>query len=403
MDVYVARQPIFKKNKKICAYELLFRDGLSNVFPQIDGDLATSKVLATSFLSIGIEEITAGAPAFVNFPQNLLVKRVPLMFSPKSLVVEVLEDVKPEREVLRVCQELSQKGFQIALDDFAYRAELNEILRTAKFIKLDFRATGDEELKETAKKLASYPVSLLAEKVETYEEFEKALRMGFSYFQGYFFSKPEVLKAREISSTQMNLLQIMAEANKEDFDFGKLEAIIMRDVAISYKLMKYVNSAYFRRLNDISSIRQAIVLLGERQIRRFLSLIAMSRLSSDKPDELIRCSITRAKFCELLGNLVGSEVDSSELFTLGLFSLIDAIMDNSMEQLMGKLPLSASIKDALVSGKGRLSEYLRLVIGYERADWEKVSECAQTLSIPGDHLPAHFTQALAWADAFSGL
>jgi len=402
MDVFVARQPIFKKNKKICAYELLFRDGLSNAFPQIDSDLATSKVLATSFLSIGLEEITAGVPAFVNFPQNLLVKRVPLMFSPKTLVVEVLEDVNPEREVVKVCEELSQKGFEIALDDFVYRAELKEILRTAKIIKLDFRATGDEELKETAKKLASYPVSLLAEKVETYDEFEKALAMGFSYFQGYFFSKPEIMKGREISSTQMNLLQIMAEANKEDFEFGKIEDVIRRDLAISYKLLKYVNSAYFRRINDISSIRQATVLLGERQIRRFLSLIAMSQLSSDKPDELIRCSITRAKFCEILGNLARGKVDPSELFTLGLFSLIDAITDNPMEQLIGKLPLSGSIKDALVSGKGQLSEYLRLAVGYERAEWEAVSESARTLCIPNDDLPGYFSEALAWTNAFSG-
>lgn len=401
MEVYVARQPIFRKNKKIYGYELLFREGLSNYFPNIDGNLATSKVLSNAFLSMGIDEITGGTPAFVNFAQDLLVKRVPLLFAPGALMVEILEDVKPTPEVLQACREICEKGFALVLDDFTYRPDLQDLIALAKIVKLDFRVTDPEEIKSSVRKLAAYPVSLLAEKVETYEEFDKAQAMGFTLFQGYFFSKPEVMQGKDISSSQMTLMQIMAEANREDFEFQKLENIMGRDVAISYKLMRYVNSAFFRRVNEISSIRQAIVLLGERQIRQFISLIAMSQLASDKPSELIRSSIVRAKFCELLGSGKGHDMDSSELFTLGLFSLIDAILDNSMEQLMAKLPLSSALKEALVHGKGKLSDYLALVISYERAEWERVSAMADILGLKLEDLPHSFKGALDWANAFA--
>ena len=226
-----------------------------------------------------------------------------------------------------------------------------------------------------------FPLDLVAEKVETYEEFQAAWDMGFSYFQGYFFSKPEVLSGKDISIPKMNLIGIMAEANKEDFEFDKLESIISRDLGISYKLLRYVNSAFFKRRDSISSIRQAIVLLGEKQIRQFVSLIAMSNLAPDKPSELIRGAVIRAKFCELAGALDGGKVDAEELFTLGLFSFIDAVMDDSMETLMRKLPLSDEIKNALISGDGVLGDYLKLASGYERADWKNTALMASRLRL----------------------
>jgi EAL and modified HD-GYP domain-containing signal transduction protein len=401
MEVYVARQPVFKKDMKVYGYELLFRDGLSSCFPGIDGNLATSKLLSNAFLSIGIEEISAGSPSFINFTEKLLVGGVPLLFAPGTLFVEILEDVKPTSEVLRICREMRDKGFTLVLDDFTYRPDLQDLVALSKIVKLDFRASDPEELKRCVRKLAAYPVSLLAEKVESHEEYERAARMGFSLFQGYFFSKPEVMKGKDISSSQMTLMQIMAEANREEVEFQKMETLMGRDVAIPYKLMRYVNSAFFRRLNPISSIKQAIILLGERQIRQFISLIAMSQLSTDKPSELIRASIVRAKFCELLGNGDGHEIDSSELFTLGLFSMIDAILDKPMEEIMSRLPLSGPIKDALVHGKGRLSDYLSLSVSYERGEWERVSAMADVLDLNPELLPQRFKEALGWANAFS--
>jgi len=399
MDVYVARQPIFRRNKRLYAYELLFRDNLTNIFPGIDGNLATSRLLFNSFLSIGIENITGKRKAFINFTEDMLVKRVPLMFSKDKIVVEILEDVEPEPEVINACREIAQKGYVLAMDDFYYKSELKPLIVLSNLIKIDFRATSSQEIEEYVKKLSEYDVKLLAEKVETYEEFEEALEMGFHYFQGYFFSKPEIIKGRDISASGLNILNIMAEANKEELDFKKLEGLIGRDVGISYKLFRYINSAYFKRASEISSIKQAITLLGEKRIRRFLSIVAMANLSQGKPDELLRRSIIRARLCEMIGEIANSRASSSELFVVGLFSLIDAIMDDSMENIMKKLPLSKEIKDAFLHNTGELKDYLNLAICYETGDWKGIPEATAKLGINDEELPKCYMDSLNWADS----
>ena len=401
MEVYVARQPIFNKERNIYGYELLFRGGMTNFFPDIDRDTATSKLLSSSFFTIGIEKITGARLAFVNFTEDLLLHKVPLMFPHEKVVVEILEDVEPKEDVISACREISKKGYGIAMDDFFYQSGLEPLMALANIIKIDFRSTTVEKIAEYVKKLSKYEVKLLAEKVETYEEFQKALEMGFDYFQGYFFSKPEIISGKDISSAQMNLLQVMAEVNKEDIEFQQVEEIISHDVSISYKLLRYINSVYFGITHKVSSIKQAITLLGQNGIKRFLSLIAMARLVSDKPDELIRISIIRARFCELIGKIGSANVNPSELFTLGLFSAIDAILDDSMENIMKKLPLSENIINVLIYKEGDLKDYLRLAICYETGDWGGVSEATEILGLDEEEIPSHFTEALNWADSFT--
>jgi c-di-GMP-related signal transduction protein len=401
LDIYLARQPIFDKKQRICGYELLFRDGPSNAFPDVDGDTATSKLLTNSFFRMGIDQVSQGKKAFINFTQELLVKKVPTLFPPQSLVVEVLEDVRPDRELLLACKEIAEKGYVLALDDFFMRPELKPLVLLAKLVKIDFRASPVEGIERCVRDLAVFPVRLLAEKVETREEFTRAVGMGFEYFQGYFFSKPEILKERDISPSKMALLQIVAEANKEDFSFEALEKMIARDVSISYKILRYMNSSFFKRVNEISSLKQAIVLLGEQGIRRFMSLIVMSRLAEDKPDVLVRTSIIRARFCELLGKGSRRKVDESELFTLGLFSLIDAILDDSMDRLMKKLPLSEEIKKALVEGSGNLIDFLKLSWAYEKGDWTGVAHAASRIEVEEEKMPAFYMDAIGWADSLA--
>ncbi len=402
MDIYVARQPIFDIKKCIFGYELLFRTDMANFFPEIEGNSATSQLLSNSFLNIGIEKIAGSNLAFINFTQELLLKQLPLMFSQDRLVVEILENVQPDVAVIEACQEIALNGFIIVLDDFFYKPSLEPLIEVADIIKIDIKATPLEEIGELVKKMTERGVDLLAEKVETHDEYKKALKMGFRYFQGFFFSKPEVLLGKEISTPQMQLLEIMAEVNKEDFEFNRLEKMIVRDASISYKLMRLINSAFFKRAKEISSIRQAIVMIGEAGIRRFLSLISMAGLAANKPDELIRVSLVRAKFCELLGNHSGNG-EPSELFTLGLFSLIDAIMDDSMENLMSQIPLSSNIKEALISGTGDLSGYLSLVESYERGYWGEIEEAANIIGIDQGDLPRQYMESLSWADSMNVL
>ncbi len=401
MDIYVARQPIFDQNKKIYGYELLFRDSMENLFSGIDGNTATSKVLSNSFLNIGIDKLIGKGVAFINFTGELIINQVPKLFSSSQLVIEVLEDVKAEKDVVESCIELSRQGYKIALDDFTYNDEITPLIEVADIIKFDFRATPPDEIVKSMDKLKKYNLMLLAEKVETYEEFNQALEMGFKYFQGYFFSKPEVIEGRDISPAKINLLQIMAEVNQPDFKFSKVEEIISKDVSLSYKLMRYINSAYYRRVNEISSIKQAILLLGERGVRSILSLIAMAKLSDNKPDELIRTSVIRAKFCELMSRYLASCKNASELFTLGIFSSIDAILDDTMENIMAKLPLSANIKNALLNNTGELSFCLEIAKSYERGDWGRFSELTKDHKINQEKLPQSFLEAITWADAIT--
>ena len=400
MEIYVARQPVFNKNKRLYGYELLFRDGLSNAFPDIDGDTATSKLLSNSFFSIGMNQLTSGKTAFINFPQSLLLKKVPMMFPSEKMIVEVLEDVDPTEQVISACNEIAKAGYSLALDDFVFKNEIRPLIELADIIKIDFMLTPIDEIQKIVNRFERKNIKLLAEKIETYEDFKNALSMGFLYFQGYFFSKPEIISGKEIAPYKITLLQIVGEANKKDCSFEKLEKLINRDVSISYKLLRYINSAFFKRACEISSIKHAIVLLGEMEVKRFISMVATAELASDKPDELVRASIIRARMCELLGLHSHNGADISELFLMGLFSLIDAMLDNNMEDIMQSLPLSKNIKQALLEEKGDLADYLKLVSSYESANWETFSSIISNINVDEKKFPEFYQEAVSWADSY---
>jgi c-di-GMP-related signal transduction protein len=401
MEVYLARQPIFHRNKEIFGYELLFRDGLFNAFPQIDGDAASSNVLSNSFFCMGMDQITSGKKAFINFTQELLIQKTPLLFPKDHLVVEILETVQPTEAVILACMEMASAGYQLALDDFSDDPGLEPLIAIAGIIKIDIRLTPGDQAREILKRLSVYPVKFLAEKVETYEEFETYLEMGFDYFQGYFFSKPQVLKARDISSSRLALLEIMVEINRDPMQFPAVEKLIARDVSVSFKLLRYINSPYYTRGQEISSIRQAILSLGEMGIRRFIPIVLMSAIADNKPHELIRVSVIRARFCELLCKNTPTRHRGPELFTLGLFSLIDAIMDEHMDLLIKKLPFSKDIRGALLSHAGEMADYLNLVRAYETGEWASVSRFADIIGMDKHRIPQLYLDAVVWADTLT--
>jgi EAL and modified HD-GYP domain-containing signal transduction protein len=402
MDVYVARQPIFNQSKKLLAYELLFRDGTAKYVPGIDGDVATSTVLSNTFFAIGMDTMLGGKLSFINFTQNLLTQKVPLLLPKKTTVIEILEDIEPNDDLIAACREMAQKGYTIALDDFTYSPELDPLIALANIIKFDFRLSTLEEIDAYLKQIPqkTRPV-LLAEKVETHEEYQAAKEMGFSLFQGFFFCKPELVKGKELPGAQLNLMQIIVEVNNPNFQFKNLEKLISPDVNLSYRLLRYINSAFFAKSHQISSIKQALVYLGQVEIRRFVSLIGISNLAKGKPGELVRAACIRGKFCEQLATLSSSPNLDAELFTLGMFSLIDAIVDQSMEKVMNSLPLSDNIKSALVDRKGELIDYLRLVEYYERGQWDRVAEVCQTMQIDEQKLPESYLSACQWSNTFN--
>jgi EAL and modified HD-GYP domain-containing signal transduction protein len=397
MDVFVARQPIFDRNKKIYAYELLFRTGLSNKFPDIDGDIATTSLLSSSFFTVGIDKVAAGKIAFINFTEELIAKGTPQLFSSGKMMVEILEDVDPSAEIIASCKELKKAGYELALDDFVYARKFEELLYLSDIIKIDFRFTSEEKIVEMAHSLKKYNCKLLAEKVETYEEFEKAMELGFDYFQGYFFSKPEILKNKDLSASQVTLMRLISKINASEFDVSSLGELISQDISITYKLLTYINSAYFGRLQPISSITQAISYLGEKGFKLFVSLIITSKLAKDKPDALVKMAIVRARFLELVADEL--KIDSSEMFLLGLFSLIDAMLDRDMEEILKQLSLTKKVYDALTDRTGELFIYIRLIETYETGNWIAFRYAQKRSGVENQKLFDFYLEAIAWADA----
>lgn len=396
MDTFLARQPIFDRNLDIYGYELLFRADPSNIFPEIDGDSATAKILSSTFFTVGIEEVTGGKKAFVNFTEELLLQDTAHMFSADTIVIELLENISPSPAVVEALQELRKNHYDLALDDFTWCEELIPLLQEATIIKVDFQESSEEQITKIGETAKQYGCSLLAEKIETYEEFNQAKSLGFRYFQGYFFSRPEMMQNKDISPMKQNVLHLLMEVFCEDCSMDELVAILSRDVAMSYKLLNYINSAAFFRVAELQSVRQAIAFLGINEFRIFVTVIAVAQLCQDKPNELIRTSVIRARFLSMLAIELGKDKDL--YFMLGLFSLIDAMLDNSMEELMKNFPVNSNLKKALTKRRGELFSTLEFIELYEQGEWDLLEQRRQAAEIPEGKIASFYLEAIAWAD-----
>jgi len=286
----------------------------------------------------------------------------------------------------------------LALDDFADHEDYASLLSMADVIKVDFLTTGVEERKSLVERYGSRDIKMLAEKVETRDEFKQALELGYSYFQGYFFSKPVIISGKDIPAFKLNYLRLLQEVSRPDFSFDRVEDIIKSEVSLSNKLLKYLNSAFFGFRTEIRSIRQALTLLGEVEARKWISLTALAGMSEDKPGELIRMAIIRAKFCELLACEVGFNNRKSDLFLLGVFSMVDAIMDRSAGEIVEEISLAEDVKDALLGEENRLRKIFNLVVAYEKGEWETVADLSAGFKIDEDVSPGLYLNSIAWAE-----
>lgn len=382
MDTFIARQPILNQHQRLFAYELLYRGKCRMGESCFDGDRATTSLLTGAFLTEGLETISNNKPCFINFTHDLLVKNIPSVFPKTKIIVEILEDVQPTKEVIAACKNLKKLGYTLAMDDFIYEKKLKPLIELADIIKIDFRLTPVDTIHRVLYHLSGYKLKFLAEKVETHSEFGKALKLGFTYFQGFFFATPEKIRIREIRAVKATLLHMLAEINHPDILPENLARIIEADVSLSYKLLRYVNSAYFYRINKVTSIIQAVAYLGENEIRRFVTLIIISEIAGDKPMELVRLAAVRAKFCSLLGEQSTDNISTTELFLLGLFSLLPAMLDYPIKTITDKLPLSDNLKRALVDSEGPLAMYLQAVITYEKRKKDQCLRALKKINVP---------------------
>lgn len=375
MNIYTARQPIFNRKEKVVAYELLFRDSETNSFPQgIDPDVATSKLLINSFLNMDIDTVTNKKAALVNFPANLLQNGFTEIMDSEKIIIEVLETVGPTDEIFEWIKGLHKNKYKIALDDFIYTPEWDRFFPFIKLIKIDIQETPVDEAIEVLNDLQiRFPaLRFLAEKVETKEEYEKCYNAGFHFFQGYYICKPEIVKGKSFTLNSNIFMRVYAEVMRDNFSYKKVADLIKFDPVLTEKLLKYVNSPMYMPSQEVTSIKQAIGLLGEIQLRRVICLLSSYELCKNKPDELVRIAIIRSLFGEQIAKRSKIKIDIESAYVTGLMSTIDAILDSEMSDIMSSLPLSKEIKSALISNDGDLGHMNLLVKHYELGSWELV-------------------------------
>ena len=368
-NIFVGRQPIFDRDSNLYAYELLFRDGSENAAGVVDGDQATSRVIINVFLEIGLDRIVGPQRAFINFTRRFFIDRESLPLPAERVVLEVLEDVPPDAEVLAGLSEYVREGYLVALDDFVFDESLRPLIDLAHIIKIDLMALSRGELEEHVRLLRAYDVKLLAEKVETEEEFEYCKQLGFDYFQGYFLSRPNIIQGTQLPPNRLGLLQLLAKLQDPKVEVSDLEEIIGHDAALSYKLLRYLNSAFFALPREVESLRAAVIYLGTQMIQRWASLLLLARLDQ-RPSELMSQSLQRAKMCEMLARLAGRP-HADRYFTVGLFSLLDAVMRVPLHEIVKALPLTSEVCDALLRFEGPYGEALASVIAYERGYFQE--------------------------------
>jgi len=390
-EIFVGRQAIYDLKLNTYAYELLFRDGESNAANIADGNTATSQVINNAFLVIGLEQIVQHHFAFINLTREFLLGEIPFPLPPGRVILEVLENIAIDDELVASLKDFKNKGYIIALDDFVLSEESSVLVPFADIIKIDLMALSQNEVIEHVDALKKYNVKLLAEKVETKQEFELCKELGFDYFQGYYFSKPDIVAGKQLSPNRISLLEMIATLQNDECSFEELDTIISKDIAISYKLLRIINSSFYSLARPVASIQTALVVLGLKALRNWVTVIGLSQID-DKPKELVNNSLVRAKMCELLA--LELHCDKSSAFTVGLFSMLDVLMDQPLKDLLEKLPLADEIIDALTGYNGVLGELLAMVVAYENNNWEELEKVA---TVPVHTLRQSFIDSIEWS------
>jgi c-di-GMP-related signal transduction protein len=396
---YVGRQPILTADEEVFGYELLFRNGTDNYFQGSDRETASRSTVETSIL-IGLDVLCDGRRAFVNCARDVLLKEYVTLLPAKQVIVEILETVPADDLVIAACLRLKQAGYLIALDDFVPSDAREALIELADIIKIDLRQSP---LEEAANIMARYGLSrhrMLAEKVETREEFLAAKAAGFIYFQGYFFRKPEILTTHEIPANRANYLRMWQAAARAELDISEIEDLIKGEASLCYRLLRYLNSPVFGFTSEIHSVRHALTVMGEREVRRWIRLVATLGAGQGRPNELVLSALVRGRFCELFSPKISHQ--GSDLFLLGLLSLMDAILQMPMDQVLESVPVDHETRAVLQGRASPLTTFYQLVLAQESGDWHRVNKLARELQIDEVAVAESYWDAVGWAQHVTG-
>ncbi|OEU64831.1 MAG: diguanylate phosphodiesterase [Desulfovibrio sp. S3730MH75] len=397
---FVARQPVFTRERAVWGYELLFRNSEHSMTAEVGNeDAATSQVIADGFGLIQ-EDLAQGQRLLVNFPRNMILSDAADLLPTEICVVEILENVDPDPEVIEALKLLKEQGHTLALDDYIGQEGFEKFVEIADIVKVDCLDLSTGGLEEVVATLSKYDVTLLAEKVEDNEMFVRCLDLGFSLFQGFFFSRPEIIPGKKMSSNNLNRMRILRSISGSEFSVEDLSKAINSDVSISYRLLRFMNSPSFGLPNVVKSIKQAVALIGYRKLAGWLRVILLSDLSSGPAgSELAFLSIKRAKFLELLAlDVEQLDLPSESMFLLGLFSLLDVLLGKPMTALLKELPIEDELMSALCGEESNASIWLELVVAFEKANWAVVSSIIEELHLSPLSIAQNHLAAMQWAN-----
>ncbi|MFZ3263239.1 MAG: EAL domain-containing protein [Terriglobales bacterium] len=389
---FLARQPIFDRSMNVFGYELLFRTGIENYF-NADPELASHSAVDSSLL-LGISTFCGNRFAFVNCTLDVLFKDIITLLPANQTVVEILETVEPDDRVVAACQRLKATGYLIALDDFAPDDPRMPLCEFADIIKIDIQATTAEQRADMVHFLQSPHSKMLAEKVETLDEYHQARDMGFTYFQGYFFCRPEIVSSHEVPASRLHYVRLLEMISRRELNFDELEKMLKQELSISYRLLRYLNSPLFGLTLEIKSLRQAILILGEREMRRWIRLIVTVGVAEQSCGELVLMGLIRARFCELLFRELRPD---SDLFLMGMLSLMDAILEVKMDVLLKELPVDHDIKAALLGQTSSLRPMYEIMLAQELGEWSQSNRVAKQLGLTEEAVMSAWWLAIQWA------
>jgi EAL and modified HD-GYP domain-containing signal transduction protein len=402
MQVFIARQPIFDTGERVVGYELLHRSGAANRFSGIDGTVATGQLLSDSVLTGSWRHLTGGSPAWVNFPASLLLDGSATLVAPEHLVIELLETIRGGDEVVEACRDLKSRGYRLAADDVIDPDDDSPLLSFADIVKVDFRDTTVAQRMALSRRFRGR-AQLLAEKVETRAEQQLALSLGFELLQGYFLHEPTLVRHHSVDHTRRGVLAVLETVMTDPLDFGAVERALKREVSLTDKLLRYLNSARFAWRRRTTSLVAALIALGEVNVRRWVAVAALSTIAADSPDELLVSTLVRARMCESLCPFLPGDVEALDLFLAGLYSQMHLLLGMEYYQALEEAPIPDRVRSALENDSGVLALALELVRRWESADWAGVDALTARLGMAVTDLPACYDAALAFVDELDAM
>ncbi len=391
---YFARQPILDLRGRVHGYELLFRNGPEAAFSG-DGDLATRTMLDNSVI-FGLERLTGGLPAFVNCTRESLIDELVHVLPPGMTVLELLEDLEPTPALVAVCRKLKAEGFRMALDDFQWRTGVEPLVELADYVKIDFAQTSAPERKALLDRLRPYAVALVAEKVETQEDYAEACAEGFTLIQGYYFCRPVLLKGQKVPANRLSQIQILRQLRYDPLDLHRLSELVKRDASLTYRLLRLVNSPVCAIRQEVRSIEAALMAVGDDVFRRIATLAIATELNAGQPSALLRMAFVRGRFCELASTLCA--MDPTEQYLLGLLSLLSAMLLVPMEQLTPSLPLREEMCRALEGAPVPERTLLQWVLYHEQGDWARCDALGAESGFDPLATIRRYADAVVWAE-----